>query len=191
MTKQDSNHSDKDTLCQKQLFTWKEKGDEDTPSELTFTRPLHSGDIGVMGKWCRSRLRMKIPYISGLQTAITHFIPAQQSRSCSCSSFLPRCPHLPPRVRVCWILSTFHSWGLPQVKIVANNLNAAEEDLEAYQREKQQQLNEILVVIPLKLHQVRGPERMSPSVWAEPPHPGLSQGSLVGRRAVLCWEFSL
>ncbi|ELK38637.1 hypothetical protein MDA_GLEAN10002900 [Myotis davidii] len=40
-----------------------------------------------------------------------------------------------------------------KVKIVANNLNAAEEDLEAYQREKQQQLNEILVVIPLKLHQ--------------------------------------
>uniref|UniRef100_G1NV67 Cilia and flagella associated protein 44 n=1 Tax=Myotis lucifugus TaxID=59463 RepID=G1NV67_MYOLU len=41
-----------------------------------------------------------------------------------------------------------------KVKIVANNLNAAEEDLEAYQREKQQQLNEILVVIPLKLHQI-------------------------------------
>ncbi|KAK1343893.1 hypothetical protein QTO34_014449 [Cnephaeus nilssonii] len=41
-----------------------------------------------------------------------------------------------------------------KVKIVATNLNAAEEDLEAYQREKQQQLNEILVVIPLKLHQI-------------------------------------
>ncbi|XP_007945643.1 cilia- and flagella-associated protein 44 [Orycteropus afer afer] len=41
-----------------------------------------------------------------------------------------------------------------KVKIVANNLNAAEEDLEAYQREKQQRLNELLVVIPLKLHQI-------------------------------------
>jgi hypothetical protein len=37
---------------------------------------------------------------------------------------------------------------------VATNLNAAEEALEAYQREKQQRLNELLVVIPLKLHQV-------------------------------------
>ncbi|XP_036303112.1 cilia- and flagella-associated protein 44 [Pipistrellus kuhlii] len=41
-----------------------------------------------------------------------------------------------------------------KVKVVATNLNAAEEDLEAYQREKQQQLNEILVVIPLKFHQI-------------------------------------
>ncbi|MBZ3875207.1 Cilia- and flagella-associated protein 44, partial [Sciurus carolinensis] len=41
-----------------------------------------------------------------------------------------------------------------KVKIVATNLNAAEEALEAYQREKQQQLNELLVVFPLKLHQV-------------------------------------
>ncbi|XP_020926019.1 cilia- and flagella-associated protein 44 isoform X1 [Sus scrofa] len=41
-----------------------------------------------------------------------------------------------------------------KVKIVATNLNAAEEALEAYQREKQQQLNELLVVIPLKLHQI-------------------------------------
>lgn len=41
-----------------------------------------------------------------------------------------------------------------QVKIVATNLNAAEEALEAYQREKQQRLNELLVVIPLKLHQI-------------------------------------
>lgn len=41
-----------------------------------------------------------------------------------------------------------------QVKVVATNLNAAEEALEAYQREKQQRLNELLVVIPLKLHQV-------------------------------------
>lgn len=40
-------------------------------------------------KWCRSWLRMKIPYVSGLQTRIAHFIPAQQSRSCSCVSFLP------------------------------------------------------------------------------------------------------
>ncbi|XP_076974479.1 cilia- and flagella-associated protein 44 isoform X2 [Tamandua tetradactyla] len=41
-----------------------------------------------------------------------------------------------------------------KVKVVATNLNAAEEALEAYQREKQQQLNELLVVIPLKLHQI-------------------------------------
>nr|XP_040126300.1 cilia- and flagella-associated protein 44 isoform X2 [Ictidomys tridecemlineatus] len=41
-----------------------------------------------------------------------------------------------------------------KVKIVAMNLNAAEEALEAYQREKQQQLNELLVVLPLKLHQI-------------------------------------
>ncbi|XP_016055705.1 PREDICTED: cilia- and flagella-associated protein 44 [Miniopterus natalensis] len=41
-----------------------------------------------------------------------------------------------------------------KVKVVAANLNAAEEDLEAYQREKQQQLNELLVVVPLKLHQI-------------------------------------
>ncbi|ERE74865.1 WD repeat-containing protein 52 [Cricetulus griseus] len=40
------------------------------------------------------------------------------------------------------------------VKVVAANLNAAEEALEAYQREKQQRLNELLVVIPLKLHQI-------------------------------------
>jgi hypothetical protein len=41
---------------------------------------------------------------------------------------------------------------------VATNLNAAEEALEAYQREKQQRLNELLVVIPLKLHQVMKPK---------------------------------
>uniref|UniRef100_A0A8C9DMX2 Cilia- and flagella-associated protein 44 n=1 Tax=Prolemur simus TaxID=1328070 RepID=A0A8C9DMX2_PROSS len=41
-----------------------------------------------------------------------------------------------------------------KVKIVATNLNAAEEALEAYQREKQRRLNELLVVIPLKLHQI-------------------------------------
>ncbi|XP_045857465.1 cilia- and flagella-associated protein 44 [Meles meles] len=41
-----------------------------------------------------------------------------------------------------------------KVKVVAANLNVAEEALEAYQREKQQRLNELLVVIPLKLHQV-------------------------------------
>lgn len=46
------------------------------------------------------------------------------------------------------------SRGFVQVKVVATNLNAAEEALEAYQREKQQRLNELLVVIPLKLHQV-------------------------------------
>nr|XP_019590423.1 PREDICTED: cilia- and flagella-associated protein 44 isoform X2 [Rhinolophus sinicus] len=41
-----------------------------------------------------------------------------------------------------------------KVRNVATNLNAAEEALEAYQREKQQRLNELLVVIPLKLHQI-------------------------------------
>ncbi|XP_012883971.1 PREDICTED: cilia- and flagella-associated protein 44 [Dipodomys ordii] len=41
-----------------------------------------------------------------------------------------------------------------KVKVVAANLNAAEEALEAYQREKQQRLNELLVAIPLKLHQI-------------------------------------
>nr|XP_051674406.1 cilia- and flagella-associated protein 44 [Oryctolagus cuniculus] len=41
-----------------------------------------------------------------------------------------------------------------KVKVVATNLNAAEEALEAYQREKQQRLNELLVVVPLKLHQI-------------------------------------
>ncbi|XP_038318346.1 cilia- and flagella-associated protein 44 isoform X1 [Canis lupus familiaris] len=41
-----------------------------------------------------------------------------------------------------------------KVKIVATNLNAAEEALEAYQREKQQRLNELMIVIPLKLHQI-------------------------------------
>ncbi|KAM5276565.1 cilia- and flagella-associated protein 44 isoform 2-T2 [Hipposideros larvatus] len=41
-----------------------------------------------------------------------------------------------------------------KIKNVATNLNAAEEALEAYQREKQQRLNELLVVIPLKLHQI-------------------------------------
>ncbi|KAF6117971.1 cilia and flagella associated protein 44 [Phyllostomus discolor] len=49
---------------------------------------------------------------------------------------------------------TLSKKGFPQVKIVATNLNAAEEALEAYQREKQQRLNELLVVIPLKLHQI-------------------------------------
>ncbi|XP_036602238.1 cilia- and flagella-associated protein 44 [Trichosurus vulpecula] len=41
-----------------------------------------------------------------------------------------------------------------KVKVVAANLQTAEEALEAYQREKQQRLNELLVVIPLKLHQI-------------------------------------
>ncbi|XP_010628403.1 cilia- and flagella-associated protein 44 isoform X1 [Fukomys damarensis] len=41
-----------------------------------------------------------------------------------------------------------------KVKVVAMNLKAAEEALEAYQREKQQQLNEVLVVLPFKLHQI-------------------------------------
>ncbi|XP_074157296.1 LOW QUALITY PROTEIN: cilia- and flagella-associated protein 44 [Sminthopsis crassicaudata] len=41
-----------------------------------------------------------------------------------------------------------------KVKVVAANLVTAEDALEAYQREKQQRLNELLVVIPLKLHQI-------------------------------------
>lgn len=55
------------------------------------------------------------------------------------------------------------SHGFVQVKVVATNLNAAEEALEAYQREKQQRLNELLVVIPLKLHQVTPPPRVCPA----------------------------
>uniref|UniRef100_A0A6I8NLG9 Uncharacterized protein n=1 Tax=Ornithorhynchus anatinus TaxID=9258 RepID=A0A6I8NLG9_ORNAN len=42
-----------------------------------------------------------------------------------------------------------------KVKVVGNSLAVAEEDLEAYQLEKQQRLNELPVVIPLKLHQVQ------------------------------------
>lgn len=47
---------------------------------------------------------------------------------------------------------------------MATNLDAAEEALEAYQREKQQRLNELLVVIPLKFHQVLGVERLPHAV---------------------------
>nr|DBA34597.1 TPA: hypothetical protein GDO54_002143 [Pyxicephalus adspersus] len=41
-----------------------------------------------------------------------------------------------------------------KVKIVEVNLKSAEVELEAFQREKQQKLNELHVVVPLKLHQV-------------------------------------
>ncbi|XP_056415931.1 cilia- and flagella-associated protein 44 isoform X2 [Hyla sarda] len=41
-----------------------------------------------------------------------------------------------------------------KVKIVEVNLKTAEAELEAFQREKQQKLNELYVVVPLKLHQV-------------------------------------
>nr|XP_034970286.1 cilia- and flagella-associated protein 44 isoform X2 [Zootoca vivipara] len=41
-----------------------------------------------------------------------------------------------------------------KVKVVAASLDAADWELEAYQREKQQRLNELYVVVPLKLHQV-------------------------------------
>ncbi|XP_018428354.1 PREDICTED: cilia- and flagella-associated protein 44 [Nanorana parkeri] len=41
-----------------------------------------------------------------------------------------------------------------KVKVVNVNLKSAEEELEAFQREKQQKLNELHVVVPLKLHQV-------------------------------------
>ncbi|XP_040277654.1 cilia- and flagella-associated protein 44, partial [Bufo bufo] len=41
-----------------------------------------------------------------------------------------------------------------KVKIVEVNLKTAEAELEAFQREKQQKLNQLYVVVPLKLHQV-------------------------------------
>ncbi|XP_026513175.1 cilia- and flagella-associated protein 44 [Terrapene carolina triunguis] len=41
-----------------------------------------------------------------------------------------------------------------QVKVVEASLDTAEGELEAFQREKQQRLNELHVVVPLKLHQV-------------------------------------
>ncbi|XP_075448975.1 cilia- and flagella-associated protein 44 isoform X2 [Ascaphus truei] len=41
-----------------------------------------------------------------------------------------------------------------KVKVVEVNLKKAEAELEAFQREKQQKLNELHVVVPLKLHQV-------------------------------------
>ncbi|XP_074839653.1 cilia- and flagella-associated protein 44 [Carettochelys insculpta] len=41
-----------------------------------------------------------------------------------------------------------------KVKVVGASLDTAEGELEAFQREKQQQLNELHVVVPLKLHQV-------------------------------------
>ncbi|XP_077198104.1 cilia- and flagella-associated protein 44 isoform X2 [Paroedura picta] len=41
-----------------------------------------------------------------------------------------------------------------KVKVVAAQLDAADWELEAYQREKQRRLNELHVVVPLKLHQV-------------------------------------
>ena len=72
---------------------------------------------------------------------------------------------------------------------MATNLNAAEEALEAYHREKQQRLNELLVVIPLKLHQVMGLEVAPPSLSRKSITLRLLQrkihGTLVGRRAVL------
>ncbi|NXT73472.1 CFA44 protein, partial [Zapornia atra] len=41
-----------------------------------------------------------------------------------------------------------------KVKVVETSLDAAERELEAFQWEKQQRLNELSVVVPLKLHQV-------------------------------------
>lgn len=49
------------------------------------------------------------------------------------------------------------------MKVVATNLDAAEWELEAYQREKQQRLNELHVVVPLKLHQVMSQIRITAS----------------------------
>lgn len=69
--------------------------------------------------------------------------------------------------------------GFFQVKVVAANLNTAEEALEAYQREKQQRLNELLVVMPLKLHQVMqwGREPSAEQLQSFPDgDPGLTNG---------------
>uniref|UniRef100_A0A8C5M7X7 Cilia- and flagella-associated protein 44 n=1 Tax=Leptobrachium leishanense TaxID=445787 RepID=A0A8C5M7X7_9ANUR len=41
-----------------------------------------------------------------------------------------------------------------KAKIIEGNLKAAEEELDVFQREKQQKLNELHVVVPMKLHQV-------------------------------------
>ncbi|NWH19501.1 CFA44 protein, partial [Grus americana] len=41
-----------------------------------------------------------------------------------------------------------------KVKVVETSLDTAERELETFQREKQQRLNELYVVVPLKLHQV-------------------------------------
>ncbi|XP_030059762.1 cilia- and flagella-associated protein 44 [Microcaecilia unicolor] len=43
---------------------------------------------------------------------------------------------------------------LRKIKVVESNLMTAEAELEVFQREKQQKLNELYVVVPLKLHQV-------------------------------------
>ena len=123
------------------------------------------------------------------------FNPAQQGSSSSYFFFFPKWLHLSPWVYIHQILSTSRTWGFLQVKIVATNLNAAEEALEAYQREKQQRLNELLVVIPLKLHQVMGLEVAPPSLSRKSITLRLFQrkihGTLVGRRAVLVWDVYL
>lgn len=70
---------------------------------------------------------------------------------------------------------------------MAANLNVAEEALEAYQREKQQRLNELLVVIPLKLHQVMGLETVRHPVRAEEPaHPGFPRKESWATRGKKC-----
>ena len=45
-------------------------------------------------------------------------------------------------------------WFVLQAKIVRSTQKAAESDLELFNREKQQKLNELDVVVPLRLHQV-------------------------------------
>jgi hypothetical protein len=47
--------------------------------------------------------------------------------------------------------------------VVHGSLKAAEGDLELFNREKQQKLNELDVVVPLRLHQVR--REVSLSFW--------------------------
>lgn len=44
---------------------------------------------------------------------------------------------------------------ITQVKVIEGTVKSAKNDLEVLQRQKQQKLNELFVVVPLKLHQVR------------------------------------
>lgn len=131
------------------------------PSELLFTRALLLW--GRRNDWKSSVdhdfAGRKYPHSWAANWDYPFNQNDQHSRPCSS-------PQMSPFI-------TFHTRGFPQVKVVATNLNVAEEALEAYQREKQQRLNELLVVIPLKLHQVTGLERVPcPGCAEEPPQPG-------------------
>ena len=46
----------------------------------------------------------------------------------------------------------------PQLKVVQASVKAAEEQLEMLSRELQQRLNQLYVVVPLRLHQVAHPQ---------------------------------